>query len=473
MRRQLEILQEMGCNAIRTSHNPPAPELLDLCDEMGFLVIDEAFDEWAAGKVKNGYHRLFQDWAEKDLRAMIRRDRNHPCIILWSIGNEIREQGQKDGAKIAQWLTDICHDEDATRPVTAGFNNTDAAIKNGLAAAVDVPGWNYKPHLYKKYREEHPDWIMYGSETASTVSSRGIYEFPAEEEIPVKVRPSLHTSSYDLAAPKWATTPDKEFLAQEECEFSLGEFVWTGFDYLGEPTPYREEWPSRSSYFGIVDLCGIPKDRYYLYQSQWSEKSVLHLLPHWNWDGFEGKAIPVHCYTSYGQAELFLNGKSLGIRKKSGRSLYERYRLIWNEVTYEPGTLKVVAYDDQGVEVASKEIKTSGAPARIELQPDVQQLRADGDDLCYITAGIVDKDGNPCPTANCPVTFTVHGAGEFAAADNGDPTDTESFRSPTRSAFSGKCMLIVRSLSDRAGEITIEAVSNGLTGATATIKSLV
>ncbi|MCC2686398.1 MAG: hypothetical protein K0R75_3297, partial [Paenibacillaceae bacterium] len=298
LRRQLEILQEMGCNAIRTSHNPPTPELLDLCDEMGFLVIDEAFDEWASGKVKNGYHRLFHDWAEKDLRAMIRRDRNHPCIIMWSIGNEIREQGQKDGAKIAQFLTDICHDEDRTRPVTAGFNNTDAAIKNGLAAAVDVPGWNYKPHLYKKYHEEHPEWIMYGSETASTVSSRGKYEFPAEEEVPVEVRPSLHTSSYDLAAPKWATTPDKEFAAQEECEFSLGEFVWTGFDYLGEPTPYREEWPSRSSYFGIVDLCGIPKDRYYLYQSHWSNKPVLHLLPHWNWDGMEGKAIPVHCYTS-------------------------------------------------------------------------------------------------------------------------------------------------------------------------------
>jgi beta-galactosidase len=461
MQRQLEMMQEMGCNAIRTSHNPADPEFLELCDEMGLLVIEEAFDEWGIGKVKNGYYRHFAAWAEKDLRAMIRRDRNHPCIIMWSIGNEIREQVDVNGGKVAKWLTDICHDEDLTRPVTAGFNNSEGAIANGLAAAVDIPGWNYKPHFYGKYRKEHPEWITYGSETSSCVSSTGVYEFPAEEEIPARRRPSLQQSSYDLAAPGWGYAPDKEFLALEENPQMLGEFVWTGFDYLGEPTPYREEWPSRSSYFGIVDLCGIPKDRYYLYRSQWSDQPTLHLAPHWNWEGYEGEPIPVQCYTSFAQAELFLNGKSLGTRKKSNETLYERYRLMWHDVPYEPGTLRIVAYHSDGSPAMAKEVTTAGAPSCIVLRPDRREIRADGDDLCFITVGIVDDEGRLCPRASNAVAFTVQGPAEITAVGNGDATSTESFAANPYHVFNGQCMLIIRS-SDGMGDITIGAASEGL-----------
>lgn len=290
--RQLEIMQEMGCNAIRTSHNPPAPELLELCDRMGFVVQVEAFDEWRTGKNTNGYHCYFDDWAERDLQAMIRRDRNHPSVIMWSIGNEVREQGKVEGAEIARWLTEICHREDPTRPTTAGFNGHIAAIKNGLADAVDLVGFNYKPHDYQKKHEAYPNYILYGSETASTVSSRGEYKFPVAEKRKAYYE-DYHVSSYDLEYPNWASTPDTEFEQQDDCEFIFGEFVWTGFDYLGEPTPYNAGTPARSSYFGIVDLAGIKKDRYYLYQSKWSNHPVLHLLPHWNWEDRLGQNVPV------------------------------------------------------------------------------------------------------------------------------------------------------------------------------------
>ncbi|MGG1554003.1 beta-galactosidase GalB [Paenibacillus ferrarius] len=470
--RQLELMQKMGCNAIRATHNPPAPELLDLCDRMGLLVIDEAFDEWAEGKVTNGYHRLFKEWAEKDLRAMICRDRNHPSVIMWSTGNEIREQWMEDGAEVARYLTNICHDADPTRPVTAGLSMTDEAIRNGLADAVDIPGWNYKPHRYAEYHEQRPDWIAYGSETASTVSSRGVYHFPAAEEIPMKRQKDLHASSYDLSAPRWGSTPDREFMAQDELPYMLGEFVWTGFDYLGEPTPYRTEWPSRSSYFGIMDLCGLPKDRYYLYKSQWSMEPVLHLLPHWNWPGREGEYIPVHCYTSYSQAELFLNGISLGVSRKSTDSLYERYRLRWEKVPYEPGTIRVVAYDNDGNEAMSHEVHTAGAPARILLEPDRSGIQADGHDLSFITVSIVDERGRRCPTASEKVSFTIQGAGELAAIDNGDPTSTTSFRSDSICTFSGQCMVIVRSLAGQPGTLRITAASGALQAATADIAAV-
>jgi beta-galactosidase len=472
MQKQLEMMQEMGCNAVRTTHNPADPEFLSLCDEMGLLVIEEAFDEWKIGKVKNGYHRHFDNWAEKDLRAMIRRDRNHPSIIMWSTGNEIREQGDKDGALITQWLTDICHEEDDTRPVTAGFNNSEGAIKNGLAAAVDIPGWNYKPHLYEKYRKEHPEWITYGSETSSCVSTRGVYFFPAEEDIPAKRHPSLQMSSYDLSAPPWAYPPDKEFAALEANPQMLGEFVWTGFDYLGEPTPYREEWPSRSSYFGIVDHCGIPKDRYYLYRSQWSVEPTLHLAPHWNWEGYEGLSIPVQCYTSFEQAELFLNGKSMGIQKKSNAAVYEQYRLLWKDVPYEPGILKVVAYNGDGPPAMTKEVATAGVPSRIVLQPDRSQIRADGEDLCYLTVSIVDVEGRLCPHANHPVTFKVEGPAEFAAVGNGDPTSTESFGANPYRVFNGQCNLIIRSVEDSRGEIKVTAASEGLSRTSSVIQGI-
>jgi beta-galactosidase len=458
--RQLEMLKDMGCNAVRTSHNPPAPELLNLCDKMGFIVIDEAFDEWKTGKCENGYHLLFDEWAEKDLRAMIRRDRNHPCIILWSIGNEIREQREKDGAVLTKYLTEICHDEDPTRPVTAGFSQWKHAIANGLADVVDVPGWNYKPLYYQQIHEDHPDWKMYASETASTVSSRGEYFFPAVEGKHLK-HENLHSSSYDLEFPRWATTPDIEFAAQDMCSFIAGEFVWTGFDYLGEPTPYNAEWPSHSSYFGIIDLCGIPKDRFYLYQSRWSGKEVLHLLPHWNWKGMEGEIIPVHCYTSFDSAELFLNGKSLGIQKKDPSSKYKRYRLVWDSVKYEPGILKVIAFNDLGIPSAEKEIRTAGEPVRIMLTPDRKNFKADGKDLVFITVSILDKDSVLCPKSDNLIDFQVFGAGTLRAVGNGDPTSLESFQADYRKAFNGKCMLIVQSKREK-GNVKITADSEGL-----------
>ena len=462
--RKLELLQDMGCNAIRTSHNPPSSQLLDLCDKIGFLVIDEAFDEWETGKMKNGYHQYFDQWAEKDLRNMIKRDRNHPSIIMWSIGNEIREQGQEDGAEVAQYLTDICHDEDPTRPVTAGFNQAQNAIDNGLADVVDIVGWNYEYQNYKDYHQEHPDWIMYGSETESCVSSRGEYFFPVEKKEEAEKRENLQLSSYDLGATSWGYIPDYEFRVQEECPFLLGEFVWTGFDYLGEPTPYYTEWPARSSYFGIMDLCGLPKDRYYLYRSHWSEEPTLHLLPHWNWEGKEGETIPVFCYTNYEQAELFLNGESQGVRKKDSEDLLHRYRLIWNNVRYEPGTLKVVAYDEQGESVLSKEIKTAGEPAQINLEPAREEIRADQNELCYITAKVTDEDGNLCLRADNLINFEVGGLATIEAVGNGNPATTEPFKADYRHVFNGQCVVIVRVTDDAQadGFIKVKARSDEL-----------
>lgn len=464
--RQLELLKEMGCNAIRTSHNPPAPELLDLCDTMGFLVIDEAFDEWRIRKVENGYHQLFDAWAEKDLQAMIRRDRNHPCIIMWSIGNEVPDQRHPSGAETARFLTEICHEEDPTRPVTAGFDSSDEAIANGLADAVDIPGWNYKCHLYEKYHAEHPEWVMYGSETESCVSSRGEYFLPVEPEKGVQ-RPSLHCTAYDVAAPPWGYVPDAELTAQADCPFILGQFTWTGFDYLGEPTPYQSKWPSRSSYFGIIDLCGIRKDRYYLYRSAWSDEPTLHLLPHWNWAGHEGQPIPVHCYTSYPTAELFLNGRSLGIRTKGTQTSelgkpFTRWRLIWDDVPYEPGTLEVVAFDADGKPAMTAQMHTAGAPVKIELLPDREEIKADGEDLSFITVRITDAAGHLCPHAAQRISFRLEGAAEIAAIDNGDPTSLEPFCADSRRTFHGMCMLIVRSQADESGPVHIAATADGL-----------
>jgi len=389
---------------------------------------------------------------------------------MWSIGNEIGDQRTEKGGEVAKFLTDICHREDPTRPVTAGFNQSDAAIENGLADVVDIPGWNYKPQLYQQYRDEHPDWVQYGSETESCVSTRGEYYFPVEEERGV-TRETLQITSFDVAAPPWGYPPEYEFKAQDECPFMLGEFVWTGFDYLGEPTPYKEEWPSRSSYFGIIDLCGIPKDRFYLYQSKWSDKEVLHLLPHWNWDGREGEATPVHCYTSYDSAELFLNGRSLGVKKKNPDGLFDRYRIIWDDVRYEPGTLKVVAFDGDGRAVAAREMRTAGPPAQIELAPDRSEIRADGSDLAHVTVRITDADGNLCPLADNPIHFGLEGPGEIAAVGNGDPTSVEPFMADQRKAFHGMCMLIVRSVEGTPGEVRIQAASEGLGSAETVVSS--
>ena len=458
--RQLEIMKEMGCNAIRTSHNPPAPELLDLCDRMGILVQVEAFDEWRIGKNKNGYHLYFDEWAERDLQSLVRRDRNHPSIIMWSIGNEIREQGKENGAKVARALAEICHREDPSRPATAGFNGHVAAIKNGLAEAVDLVGFNYKPHDYKKQHKPHPNSLIYASQTASTVSSRGEYKFPVEERRGAYYE-DYHVSSYDLEYPNWASTPDTEFEQQDDCEFILGEFVWTGFDYLGEPTPYNAGTPARSSYFGIVDLAGMKKDRFYLYQSKWSNKPVLHLLPHWNWEERMGQSVPFFCYTNYLKAELFVNGKSMGMKEKNRLDKYERYRLMWKDVIYQPGELKVVAYDEAGIPVDSTCVKTAGPTYRLRATVDRREISADGKDLSYVMVEVVDKEGNLCPKADNLLFFDVEGKASLKAACNGDPTDHTPFFSPYMRVFNGKLMLIVEA-AESAGQATLRAYGGHL-----------
>ena len=463
LERQLQLLKEMGCNAIRTSHNPPAPELLDLCDRLGFVVMDEAFDAWAMAKRPGDYHLLFPDWHEKDLRAFIHRDRNHPCVVLWSIGNEVYEQRAADGWGLGAQLAAIVHQEDATRPVTAAFHIV-ATSTNGFQKVVDVFGYNYKPFGYAEFRHNNPTVPLIGSETASCVSSRGEYFFPVSTNKKLG-RADFQVTSYDLAAPTWAMPPDDEFKGQDENPFVAGEFVWTGFDYLGEPTPYdrdstnrllftdpevQAEWdamlkaggkievPSRSSYFGIFDLAGFKKDRFYLYQSRWRpDLPMAHILPHWNWPERVGQITPVQVYTSGDEAELFLNGKSLGRMKKGsqlspsppstlltqtqksgegrGREGGEghnslQYRLRWDNVVYEPGTLKVVAYKN-GRRWATDVVKTTGPAAKLALQVDRTAIRADGKDLSFVTLTIEDRNGLPVPRANNHIRFSIEGPG--------------------------------------------------------------
>lgn len=453
--RQLEMMKAMGCNAIRTAHNPAAPELLDLCDQMGLLVMEESFDEWRIAKNRNGYALLFDEWAERDLTDMIRRDRNHPSIIVWSIGNEVREQNAPDGAATARFLAEICRREDPTRPVTVGMNNHVNALKNGFGEVLDLVGFNYKPQTYAEMHARYPAYCIVGSETASTVSSRGRYYLPvAESRKPF--HDDFQCSAYDVEYPAWASTPDTEFAGQDDNPFVVGEFVWTGFDYLGEPTPYNETVSSRSSYFGIVDLAGMKKDRYYLYQSRWSDHPVLHLLPHWNWAA--GDRVPVHCYTNYPEVELFLNGRSLGRRTKNPEGRLDRYRMIWNDVAYEPGELRAVAYDKDGRVCEETVVRTAGKPFRLALQPDRTRIGADGQDLSFVEITVVDKDGTPCPDAALPLEVTVRG-GRLVALCNGDPTSLESFAGRTMRTFSGKCMAVVSGADP--GKIRIEAAAPG------------
>ena len=450
IRRQLRILKDMGCDAIRTSHNMPAPELVRLCNELGFMMMLEPFDEWDIAKCENGYHRLFDAWAERDMVNMLRHYRNDPCVVMWSIGNEVPSQGIPGGIETARFLQDICHREDPTRPVTCGMDQVWTVNRNGFAAALDVPGYNYRTHFFLEGIRMLPQGFLLGSETASTVSSRGVYHFPAEKVFSATT-PDLQSSSYDEDASSWSNIPDIDFALADDYPWYLGQFVWTGFDYLGEPHPYdTDAWPSHSSYFGIVDLAGLPKDRFWLYRSVWNTASpTLHILPHWTWPGREGETTPVFVYTSWPSAELYINGVSQGVRTKrtdapatdgsQTAEVEDRYRLMWKDVRYEPGTVLVVAYDADGQEAARDSVVTAGAPSKLAAEASFIS-----DDLSFITVSVLDKAGIPVPTADNPVRVRVRGRGlRFKAIANGDATCLESFRQPQMHLFSGKLTVIV------------------------------
>lgn len=461
LRRQLRILKDMGCDAVRSSHNMPSIEQLELCDEMGLMFLAESFDEWAKPKVKNGYHLFFDTYAEKDVVNLVHATRNHPSIVMWSSGNEVPDQHGSEGAKRASWLQDIFHREDPTRPVTVGMDQVKSTMQSGFGALLDIPGLNYRLPLYNEAYEAFPQGLILGSETASTLSSRGIYKFPVVAA-KMKTYDDRQCSSYDLEACFWSNVPDDDFVLQDDKPWVIGEFVWTGFDYLGEPTPYDGMWPSRSSYFGICDLAGLPKDRFYLYRSRWNtSEETLHILPHWNWEGREGETTPVFVYTNHDSAELFVNGKSMGVQKKHSGTPQNRYRLMWMDVKYEPGTLRVVAYDKRGVAAAEKEIHTAGKPYRIVLDPDRTTLTADGNDLAFVTASVVDKNGIACPVATQQLKFSVRGKGTYRAACNGDATSLEQFHLPTMKLFSGKLVVLVQSTTE-TGEIELSVTGKGL-----------
>ena len=462
--RQIDILKGMGVNAIRTSHNPPAPELLEFCDEQGILVIDEFFDEWIIAKVENGYHNYFKEHAISDLEEIVRRDRNHPSVIMWSLGNEIEEQ-RGQGWKVARMLNDATHKIDPTRPTTAGLNMYNASVDTKFAFYMDVIGLNYKTHQYRALKEKYPNVLVVGSETESCISTRGVYDLPAVINIGEPKNEQLTVSDYGLCAPSWAYYAERELTAQQDNPHIMGEFIWTGFDYLGEPTPYYTEWPSRSSYFGVVDLAGLPKNRYYAYRSAWTDIPTLHIFPHWNWEGKEGEVIPVHVYTNYEEVELFINGVSQGKRRHATggddpQAQLERFRLMWNDTVYAPGEVCAVAYKD-GKEVERKVIKTASAPYKIELSAYKSKICADGEDLNYVTATIVDKDGNICPNANNRLTFSSVGSAKVYATDAGDQREVECFLRPDKKALSGMLVCCLRSTGE-SGETTVICEGDGL-----------
>ncbi len=495
--RQIEILKSFGVNSIRCTHNPPAPEVLDLCDKMGILAIDELYDVWHVSKEGVAYAG-FDKWHEKDVVNFCRRDRNHPSVIIWSTGNEVPEQGMKNLHHISKELTDLFHREDPTRLVTNGCNNEGAA-RNGFADTFDVYGYNYKPWAYKGFAKDRPHQPFYASETSSALSTRGEYFFPVSKQ-KNGGNYLYQVSSYDYGAVPWGCVPDVEFKAQEECPNCAGEYVWTGFDYMGEPTPYnldatnalnvppgpdREKLmaelkklgnkaPSRSSYFGIVDLCGFKKDRYYLYQSHWMpEKKMAHILPHWNWPDNVGQNVPVTAYSAGDEAELFLNGKSLGVRKK-GTGEWDRYRFVWDEVTYEPGELKVVVKKG-GKEWATKTVCTTGAATAVTAEPDRKAIKGDGYDLSYVTIAVCDDQGRMVPRSKNELTFTVSGPADIAGICNGDPTDFTTMANPDKKktlklkAFNGLAQVILRSRKGESGKVTLKVTAQGLKTATAEV----
>ena len=478
--RQIKILKEMGCDAIRTAHNMPSQMQMDICDSLGMMVMAESFDMWQYPKCKNGYARFFDEWAEKDITNLVKANRNHPSIVMWSIGNEIPEQNSEIGRQISIRLQGLCHALDPTRPVTQGMDRAEQALKSGMAQAMDVPGFNYRVHKYQTNIEQLPQGFLLGSETASTVSSRGIYKFPVEvtdnsryaswapgyDPNAIKTADG-QCSSYDVEYCSWSNLPDDDWVWQDDYPWVIGEFVWTGFDYLGEPTPYDEYWPSRSSYFGICDLAGLPKDRYYLYRSKWrsaegrsqgenKDEHTIHLLPHWTWPNRKGQVTPVYCYTDYPEAELFVNGKSQGRIKKNPKERLDRYRLRWNNVKYEPGELKVIIFDEMGKNCGKKTVRTAGKPAQLKLDVWTQSegLIADGEDLAFVTVSLVDKNGTLIPDAADQLTFTVKGAGTFRAVCNGDATSLEPFTKPTMKLFNGQLVVVVQA-GKTPGDLTL------------------
>ena len=470
LRHQLLMLKDMGADAVRTSHNMPAPELVRLCDELGLMLMVEPFDDWGfRPKSENGYGTLFNEWAERDIENMVRAYRSSPSVVMWSIGNEVPSQWGPDGLRELTFLQDIVRREDPTRPVTQGMDQFDAVVNNGFAAAMQVPSFNYKVNRYPEAIAKLPQGVLLGTETASTLSSRGVYHFPVRQGKDV-IHPDHQSSSYDVEASSWANLPDDDFLADDSLDYNMGQFVWTGFDYLGEPAPYdTDAWPNHSSLYGIIDLASLPKDRYYLYRSRWNRAdNTLHILPHWTWPGREGEITPVFVYTNFPKAELFINGKSQGMREKNDSTRQHRYRLMWNDVVYQPGEVTVVAYDAAGNRAAEQTVRTAGKPYALRLTSSVPALKADGEDLAYITVQAVDKAGNPVPYANEMVNFKVKGDGRYRAAANGNPTSLDLFHLPRMPLFSGACTAIVQS-GDKAGTVTLTATAKGMKPATITL----
>lgn len=467
LERQLQMLKAMGCNGIRTSHNPPAPELLDLCDKMGFIVMDEAFDCWEWKKATYDYHLFFKEWHKRDLEDQIKRDRNHPSVIIWSIGNEIPQQGDTSALRLAPELAAIVHSLDTTRPITTANDRPDTSNKIIKSGAIDLIGYNYHEYDYATFHNRYPGKKFIATETTSGLEMRGYYEMPSDS---IRIwptswdKPFTHpgntVSAYDNTRPPWGSIHESTWKVMKKYDFLSGMFIWTGFDYMGEPTPYS--WPSRSSYFGIIDLAGFPKDVYYMYQSEWTNKTVLHIFPHWNWE--PGKLIDVWAYyNNADEVELYLNGKSLGIKKKTGDDLH----IMWR-VKYEPGILKAVSRKD-GKVVLTDEIHTAGAPAKVELVADRKIINTDGKDLSFITVKILDKDGNTVPDADNLVNFKINGGAFIAAVDNGDETSHDPFKADYRKAFNGLALAIVQA-KEKAGEVTFTATSEGLQPATITLQ---
>lgn len=484
-RRKVRMLKDMGSNAYRTSHNMPEPELVQACNELGMMVMAESFDEWKSRKVKNGYNRDFSEWIEKDIVNLVRRYRNDPSVVMWCTGNEVPDQGARDGNKVCRMIQDIFHREDPTRPCTVGMDRVDNVLNNGFAHIVDIPGLNYRSHKVQEAYRRLPQQVVLGSETASTVSSRGVYKFPVERRS-MAMYDDHQCSSYDLEHCSWSDLPEDNFILYEDLPYGMGEFVWTGFDYLGEPTPYYTNWPSHSSLFGIIDLAGLPKDRYWLYRSHWNkEEHTLHILPHWTWPGREGEVTPVFVYSDYPTVELFINGVSQGKRTKdltvkiddtendeSRKALarQKRYRHMWMDTKYEPGTLRAVAYDANGKACMEAEVHTAGKPYAIELVAEEDRpLVAGTEDLAYVTVRIVDKQGNLCPDAQNSVSFSVKGAGHYRAGANGDPTNLELFHLPQMHVFNGMMTAIVGEQGE-AGDVTLTARAKGLKSAKLQIK---